>query len=376
MLAFAVLKATALKLIFNSCFLQEASGEDESHAGGPVAAAAELQRGLQLARNGKISEAYLAFELVVEYDPLGPAAKDAYWQLGQIHFAGGARDMAEEAFARYYEADLEKSVLERYNFHGTPEELAARLKEEADYADTKASDEAWAPVRRHLQRIRAKEGDPQWLASTFLDCHVQAAAGGAGYQACAYGVTWLDSFVKVLEAAPLSHILAAPKLRIVVLGSALGYQCAWLVALHPNARCVGIEMLTGLATEAAKLLEEQDGTGEGNFSARARFECRDALGPDRWWDKTASGAPEDGPLLVWANDYSWGPGTRERLFKKAADEAALEAKGAVLIVPKLDAENVMPPAGWLESGTASVPASWVSALTLAIYEVPGARVEL
>lgn len=346
------------------------------------AAASLLKAGIDDALAGRRDEARATFQRAISLDPAGASAPKAHQQLGQMFFTdfrGGSADaleMAEWHFAQHFEADVPGSLIRWYNFRGGEVvELEARLRrEKAAIAAIPLPSQSHSLLVRHLELLRARERDPAWLGAHLVGCHALVVQTGLAPDACSYAAFWADSLLQVLQTPAIVRALSATAPRVVVLGSALGEQCASVVAWAPAARCLGYELLCGMAADARQLWEE---AVAGNGSPeRVRFECRDALGQEPWWDEGFwGGEPSEAdasPLFIWANDYAWGEEAREVLLRKATQEAG---PGAVLVLPRLGAT----PAGWNRAMDLEVDVSWHSALAVTVLErriVSDARMNL
>lgn len=330
-----------------------------------------LNAGIDHALASRREEARAAFQHAVALDPVGAAAPKAHQQLGQMYFTdfrGGSTDALELAkwhFAKHFEADISGSLIRWYNFRGGAEvELKERLgREAAAIAAVPLPSQSHLLLVRHLEFLRARERDPTWLGAHLVGCHALVVQTDLSPDACSYAAFWADSFIQVLQTPAVGRTLSTTAPRVVVLGSALGEQCASVVALAPAARCLGYELLCDMTVDAQQLWER---AVAGNGSPkRVHFQCRDALGPEPWWDEGLWGdklsESDQSPLLIWANDYAWGEEAREALLRKASREAG---PGAVLVLPRLGET----PSGWKRAMDLEVDVSWHSALPVTALE--------
>jgi hypothetical protein len=179
---------------------------------------------------------------------------------------------------------------------------------------------------------------------------------GAG----AWGVTYLDSFLRVIGHPTLQLMLrakldggdgtkpaekpvfATPK--IVVLGSALGNTAVWSAAAF-GFEAVGFDTLHACTDAANALLNASlKEPAREQISSLVRLECADVL------EDAGVAAEVATATVVWANDFAWPPEAQRRL--EARVYAALPT-GASLVLyrePHLTA--------WVDGGSLPVATSW------------------
>ncbi|CAE7345964.1 Ogt, partial [Symbiodinium sp. CCMP2456] len=123
-------------------------------------------------------------------------------------------------------------------------------------------------VTRMVRTVRQMENSEDWLL-TWADETTRRFAGG---RLISYGVTYFSAWREAVRDPLIQDAMASAVEPVVMLvGSALGYQCAFAISLG-FAKCVGYDLLCSSMVAPAQKIAEEVG-----LSDRIQFHCADAL---------------------------------------------------------------------------------------------------
>lgn len=138
--------------------------------------------------------------------------------------------------------------------------------------------------------------------------------------------------------------------EVVIVGSALGYQCAFAAAA--GLRCTGYDILAGCMVGTGAAAAARHGVSHPTLHT----ESLDLFTSKKrdWLFKSAR--------LVWLNDKGWSLANVGKALALAAEQLS---SGAVVV--SYGSEPIEPPAGLALAETLSVPTSWSGAEMIRLF---------
>jgi len=201
---------------------------------------------------------------------------------------------------------------------------------------------------RALEEMRQLPQDDAWLVSWAAE---SAQLFGPDPQAATFGETPFEAWQQVLGSSTLAAHQGTR--QAVVLGSALGYQCLFFLAI--GVECVGYDILPESLVQTGLAIVNQQGIADELGTA---LRVGDARRVDL--------APVEGvPSLLWLNNEAWPRDLRAAVFQRAASE--LEPGSAVVSYgPASMDEDPLPPHLRLAE-TLRVRTSWDASEEIRIF---------
>ncbi|CAK9061787.1 Probable UDP-N-acetylglucosamine--peptide N-acetylglucosaminyltransferase SEC (Protein SECRET AGENT) [Durusdinium trenchii] len=291
----------------------------------------------------------------------------ALWRLGRLARGRGNATLAEEYFREAVKHKSEEVLRHRRDLgsaiflQGRVEEaeqewrqILEQLKwdglslvhfntnfgfEEATYQDAKEA-EAQAFIKqvkdpqlvKMLDAVRQQENDSDWLLSWVRETTERFRSG----RLISYGVTYFPAWQEVCQQPEVQAVLAKKEPVALIVGSALGYQCAFALGLG-FARCVGYDLLCNSMVMPAQRIAKDVGLAD-----RIHFHCGDALA-----------AKEIGDVaLVWMNDDSFPRSSLRSLRAALADRLPPSSVVVSYRAPELQEPH------WQWAATVKARVSW------------------
>jgi len=213
-------------------------------------------------------------------------------------------------------------------------------------------------LRSYTNALRDTEnGDRAWILRLTDE---SLARFPVSSDAASWGVTYLQSFMKIMGAPPVQKALAAcPGVpHVVSLGSALGSSIVWPAAAF-GFTGVGFDALSAAVEKSTALVGDLAGKGGEAVQGAVEFRTGDVLEAEAGVEEEIRKAD-----IVWLNDFSWGQDSNQ-----AVEQLCFQSmkRGAMLVLYRSPADKSLQ---WEIGGVVRVPLSWHPSSNVVLLRKP------
>lgn len=190
-----------------------------------------------------------------------------------------------------------------------------------------------------LQQIRTLENNTKWLVPWAVE-RLRHFSGPDGMSVGAYGITWFSSWQAIFSRPSVASSFRGMQNDgvVIIIGSALGYQCLYALALGAK-KCIGYEVLC-----KTMLSHARDIVSKNDLGNNIEYRCKDARSIKDLGEAS----------LVWINDETFPKDLRHEVQQQVAQ--GLKPGALAVSYSPADMEGSMP--GLQREDAVRVEVSW------------------